>query len=59
MANHACEEDRVEPWEGALETGDKTPVQGKVEITSVVDLAGQAIFFVDHVSILDTERDRY
>lgn len=43
VANHAREEERVEPRERAAKARDKTPVQGKVEIASVMDLASLAI----------------
>lgn len=43
VGNHSGEKDRVEPREGATETGNETPVQGKVKIAGVVDLASLAI----------------
>lgn len=43
VADHAREEERVEPRERAAKARDKTPVQGKVEIASVMDLASLAI----------------
>lgn len=43
VRNHCGEEDRVEPGEGAREAGDQTPVEGKVEVASVVDLASLAV----------------
>jgi len=43
MHDHGCEEYRIKPWEGAVETGDKTPGKRKVQVTGVVDLASIAI----------------
>lgn len=44
VRDHAGEEQRVEPGEGAGESSDEAPVQGEEEIASVVDLAGLAIY---------------
>lgn len=43
VADHARKEQRVEPRERAVKAGNKTPVQGKVQIAGVVDLASLAI----------------
>lgn len=43
VRNHAAEEHRVEPREGAVEAGDETPGHGEPDIGGVVDLAGEAI----------------
>lgn len=43
MADHQAEENRVEPWEWAVEPSDETPSQGEEEIASVVNLAGKSI----------------
>lgn len=43
MGDHASKENGVEPGEGAGEASDQTPVQGKVQIASVVDLASLAV----------------
>lgn len=41
--DHPCKEDRVEPREGRLESGDETPRDSEEEIASVVDLASLAV----------------
>jgi len=43
VGDHAGEEERVEPREGARETSDQAPVQSEVEVASVVNLASLAI----------------
>lgn len=43
MRDHARKEDGIEPRERAVETGDKAPVKGKVEVACVVDLASLAV----------------
>lgn len=43
VGDHASEEQRVEPWEGAGEAGDQAPIKGEVEITSIVNLSGFAV----------------
>ena len=43
VADHASEENRVEPRERAAEASDQTPVQRKVQVASVVDLASLAV----------------
>lgn len=48
MADHARKEQRVEPRERAVKAGNKTPVQGKVQIAGVVDFASLAIPPIDH-----------
>lgn len=40
VGDHACEEGRVEPGQGAVEAGDEAPCQCEEEVTGVVDLAG-------------------
>lgn len=44
MADHTCEEERVEPRERAVEASNESPVQGKVQVAGVVDLARLAIY---------------
>jgi hypothetical protein len=43
VGDHACEEQRVEPWERAIEASDETPVQGKVKVAGVMYLASFAV----------------
>lgn len=43
VADHTGKEERVEPGEWAFKPGDQAPVEGKVEIARVVDLASLAI----------------
>lgn len=40
MNDHEREEDRIEPREWAVETSDETPAQRKVQVGSVLHLAG-------------------
>lgn len=47
VGNHAQEEDRVEPGEGAVEAGNETPRDGEPSIGGVVNLAGEAVPAVD------------
>lgn len=51
MHNHKREEYGIEPWERAVESSDQTPAESKVEIGSVVDLAGVLEPAVDHERI--------
>jgi hypothetical protein len=44
VADHNSEEKRVKPRERAAEAGDKTPRDGKVQITGIVDLAGKSVY---------------
>lgn len=44
MADHAGEEDRVEPRERAGEASDQAPVEREIQITGVVNLASFAIY---------------
>ncbi len=44
MADHAGEEERVEPGEGGLEARDGAPAQGEEEVACVVNLAGVAVY---------------
>ena len=54
MDDHASEEDRVEPRERAVKTGDETPRKSEEEIAGVVDLPGLSIPSIaqDAVSLL-------
>jgi hypothetical protein len=46
MHNHDGEEQGIEPREGALEAGNKAPVEGEVKIACVVYLASVAVCIV-------------
>lgn len=43
MSDHSSEEDRVEPREWAGKSGNQSPVDGKIEITRVVNFAGISV----------------
>lgn len=43
VGNHAPEKERIEPRERAVEASDEAPVQRKVEVACVVDLASLSI----------------
>lgn len=43
VSDHAGEEQRIEPREGATEPSNEAPIKGKVQVTGVVDLACLAI----------------
>lgn len=48
VTDHARKEQRVEPRERAVKASDKTPVQSKVQIAGIVDLASLAIPSINH-----------
>lgn len=43
MRDHAREEDRIEPGEGAAEAGNEAPVQRKEEVAGVVDFTSLSV----------------